>query len=121
MKEKNIQNSALLAVGARRDTFIFRNQTGVFRAMDDPSRIIKVGNPGAPDTIGVVELVITADMVGKVIGVAVAAEMKTVKGRQSEQQRNWQAAFEARGGKYRLIRSEAEMLAFVEDVKSGRC
>ena len=119
MSEKNTQNAALLLVGARHDVMIWRNQTGKFLSMDG-QRVVKVGNPGAPDALGVVQVTITPDMVGKTIGVAIAPEFKTQTGRQSDRQKDWQAAFEKRGGIYRLIRSPGELVQLVEDVKHGR-
>lgn len=83
---------------------VWRNNTGKFRAMNDPQRIVTVGQVGSADIIGVRPIVITADMVGKTIGQAVAVEVKTDKGRQSDAQKLWQQAFERHGGKYELTR-----------------
>jgi hypothetical protein len=118
--ETKIQNSALLAVGQRSDVLAMRLQSGVFRAYDDPDKIVRIGQPGLPDTMMLVATQITPEMVGKTIAVAVAAEIKTARGRQSEAQRNWQAAFEARGGVYRLIRSPDEMVALADEVQRGK-
>ena len=117
--ETKVQNAALLAVGQRPDVLAMRLQSGVFRAYDDPDKIVRIGQPGLPDTMMLVATQITPDMIGKTIAVAVAAEIKTAKGRQSEAQRNWQAAFEARGGIYRLIRSPGEMAALADEVQRG--
>ena len=68
----------------------------------------------------IVAVTITPDMVGKTIGVAVQPEFKTSRGKQRERQEDWQRAVEQRGGIYRLVRSAAEMLRLVEDVKRGR-
>lgn len=119
-QETNIQNSAFLTVGTDPAVMVWRNQTGVFRAMDDPARVIKVGNKGAPDALGVVAVTITPDMVGKTIGVAIAPEFKTSRGRASADQINWGKAFTRRGGQWRLIRSAEEMRAFIEGVKRGQ-
>ena len=119
MSEKNTQNAALLLVGARHDVMIWRNQTGKFLSMDG-QRVVKVGNPGAADAIGVVAVTITPDMVGKTIGVAIAPEFKARRGKQADEQKDWQAAFERRGGVYRLIRQPEELVTMVEDVKHGR-
>lgn len=113
-------NPALLEVGARPDVMIWKQPVGLFRSLNDPNRKVMVGTPGQADSIAVVAVVITAEMVGKTIGVAVAPEFKTAKGTQSEKQKNWQAAFQRRGGVYRLVRSAAEMLALVDDVQAGR-
>ena len=118
--ETKIQNRALLAVGCRADVLATRLQSGVFRSYDDPERIVKVGDPGIADTMVFVATVITPDMVGKTIAIPAAAEIKTATGRQSKSQKEWQAAFEGRGGIYRVIRTPEEMVAYVEDVKAGR-
>lgn len=118
--ETRIQGKALLAVGQRPDVLAMRLQSGVFRAYDDPSKIIRVGQPGLPDTMMVVAVTIDPSMVGKTVAVAVAAEIKTNRGRQSEAQRNWQAAFERRGGIYELVRSPDEMTDLVERVQRGQ-
>lgn len=118
---RTVQNPALLAVGARPDVLIWRQQVGVFRAVDSPERIVRIGQPGMADAGAIVRVTITPDMVGKTIGVAVQPEFKTATGRQREAQGHWQAAVEARGGVYRLVRSPAEMVDLVEDVQRGRC
>ena len=92
----------------------------MFRAFDDPTKMVRVGQPGMADSLAVVAVTITPEMVGRTVGLAVAAEFKTNTGRQSEAQRNWQRAFEQRGGIYRLIRNTADMLALVSDVQAGR-
>lgn len=119
-RETNIQNSALLAVGLRQDVLAMRLQSGVFRRMDAPKQFVRVGEPGIADTMLIVAVQISPDMVGRTIGVAVAAEIKTDTGRQSTPQKNWQAAVEKRGGIYRLVRSAEDMLNLVEDVQHGR-
>jgi len=117
--ETKIQNSALLAVGARPDVLAMRLQSGVFRAYDDPDKIVRIGQPGLPDTMMLVATEITPEMVGKTVAVAVAAEIKTAQGRQSDAQRAWQRAFEARGGTYELVRSPDQMIALVDRVQRG--
>ena len=111
----------MLEVGCDPDVLVWRQQVGNFRAMDNPNRIVKIGVPGMSDAMMIVRVKITPEMVGKEIGVAVAPEFKVPRsGRQSDKQKLWQASFERRGGIYRLIRSAAEMLALVRDVKEGR-
>ncbi len=116
--EKNIQNASLLAIGCRSDCMVWRNHTGVFKTMDE-SRTVVVGIPGAADSLGVVAVTITEAMVGKTIGVAVAIEFKTKTGRQTQVQKDWQAAFESRGGKYFIVRSETEMKDAIWLVQNG--
>lgn len=115
-----VAHPALLAVGARPDVMVWKQNVGTLRAYDDPSKIIKVGVPGMSDSMAVVAVQITPEMVGKTIGVAVAAEFKTNTGRQRPGQREWQAAFTKRGGIYRLVRSAAEMIELIDDVQAGR-
>lgn len=120
-QETVIQQDAMLSVGCDTGVLVWRQQVGTFRSMDNPNRIVRIGVPGMSDSMMVVRMKITPDMVGREIGVAVAAEFKVPKsGRQSAAQKNWQKAFQARGGIYRLIRSAAEMVALVRDVREGR-
>lgn len=116
--EKNIQNASLLAIGSDPDVLAMRLQSGIFRSMDDPNRIVKVGTPGVSDSVAIVKVTVTPDMVGKSLAVIAAAEFKTAKGKQREAQIKWQEAFEKRGGKYRLIRSPEEMRSFIDEVKT---
>ena len=116
---RTVQNPALVAVGARPDVLVWRQQSGLFRAYEDPDRLVRVGQPGMSDALAVVAVKITSDMVGKTIGVAVAPEFKAGRGQQSQPQRDWQAAFEKRGGVYAVIRSAAEMVGLVDRVQRG--
>lgn len=118
-RETKIQNSCLLAVGRRKDTLVWRQHVGRYRHLNQPDLVVSIGTPGMADCLGVVACKITPDMVGKVVGVAVAAEFKTAKGKQAEHQQAWQRAFEQRGGVYRLVRDPAEMAQLVEDVTNG--
>lgn len=120
--ETNIQNECLIAVGAKPEVMIWRNQTGVFRAMDNPDRVVKVGQKGAPDTLAVVGCVITQEMVGKMVGLAVAIEFKTPRkgSKTSEAQNLWREAFAGRGGYYDVVRSSEEMKRAIEYVASGK-
>lgn len=117
---RTVQNPALLAVGARPDVLVWRQQCGLFRQYAPPYNPVYVGTKGIADSMAVVAVTITPDMVGKTIGVAVAPEFKTTKGTQSESQKLWQAAFQSRGGVYRLVRNDADMLALIDDVQAGR-
>lgn len=114
------QNPAMLAVGQRPDVLVWRQQSGLYRAYDDPERLVRVGLPGMSDAGMIVAVKITPDMVGKTIGVACQPEFKTYKGRQSLAQFSWQQAVEQRGGAYQLVRSADDMLAMVERVQRGQ-
>lgn len=117
--ETRIQNESMLRIGLRRDVMAWRQQVGKYRKLEQPSMVVSIGTPGMSDTMLVVAVKITADMVGKTVGAAVGAEFKTPTGRQSEQQKKWQRAFEARGGIYRLVRSPEEMESLVAEVQRG--
>jgi hypothetical protein len=99
---------------------VWKQPVGLFRALEDPSRKVMVGTPGQSDSMAVVAVTITPDMVGKTIGVAVAPEFKAARGKQSDRQKLWQAAFEKRGGIYALVRSPEDMVDLVERVKRGQ-
>ena len=98
---------------------VWRQQSGVFRAYDDPTRIVRVGQPGMSDAGMIVAVTITPDMVGKTIGVAVQPEFKTSTGRASENQKAWRTAVEARGGVWDLVRTPDQMVALVDRVQRG--
>lgn len=116
---REVQNPALVAVGARPDVLVWRQQSGLFRSYDNPDRVVRVGTPGMADSMMVVAVTITPEMVGKTVGVAVAPEFKTTKGSLSEKQGLWRTAFEKRGGIFAVVRSAAEMVGLVERVKRG--
>jgi hypothetical protein len=121
-----VQNPALLEVGARPDVLVWRQQSGLFRAYDDTEKIVRIGMPGLSDSMAVVAVTITPDMVGQTVGVAVAPEFKVAArpgrraGTQSDAQAGFQRAFEQRGGVYRLVRSADDMRQLVADVQSGQ-
>ena len=119
MSESSIQKRALAALGARDGVLVWRQQSGTFRALEDPSRIVKVGMLGISDALAVVGVEVTPEMVGNKIGVAVGIEFKAEKGRQSDAQKRWQKSFEACGGIYAIVRSVEDAVALVERVKKG--
>lgn len=118
--ETKIQNACFLAASRHPDVLVFRQQSGVFRAMNDNNRVVRVGVPGMADSGMIVPVTITADMVGQTVGIAVQAEFKTRTGKQAEAQHTWQAAVRRCAGIYRLVRSATEMEALIQDVKSGK-
>ena len=100
--EAVIQQNIRLALGMRDDIFMFRINVGVFRPLHgDQKRAIRSAPDGTPDLLGVMAP-----------GKAFAIEVKTARGQQRDAQKNWQKAWEKRGGIYILARS-------VEDVYKG--
>ena len=55
----------------------------------------------------------TADILGVVNGRSVALEVKTRTGKQRDSQAHWQAAWEAAGGLYAIVRSVGEAVSTV--------
>ena len=91
MTEAATQRQLLAILGPVAGLHVERTNTGV--AVDPRTgRHVRFGTPGAPDVRVTVA------------GLAVAVECKSSTGRQSEQQRRWQAAHEAAGGVYLLCR-----------------
>jgi hypothetical protein len=113
-----VQHPAMLLAGSRPDVLVFRQQSGLF--LTHAGTPCRVGLPGMADMGLIVATVITPDMVGRTVGVAVQAEAKTPAGRQSEAQVLWQRAVEQRGGVYRIVRSADDMRQLIADVQSGR-
>lgn len=107
-EETNIQNKIMLEMSSR-GAMVWRNQTGKFRAMNDPNRIVSVGQIGSSDILACVPTLITLEMVGKTVGLCVAVEVKTETGKQRPDQKKWQSAFERHGGRYILARSVEEL------------
>lgn len=75
---------------------------------------VRFGLPGSADILGIVRL----NVAGRPIGALLAVECKTKVGRQSEQQRRFEAMVRAFGGCYVLARSAAEAVESVEAFKS---
>jgi len=63
---------------------------------------IKFGYVGSSDTIGIVPIRITSEMVGKTVGVATCVEFKTKTGRQSKDQKKFQSHVERYRGVYTI-------------------
>jgi hypothetical protein len=71
------------------------------------ARPITFGLPGSGDILGVAR------------GFGFALEAKTETGRQSDQQKKFQAAFERAGGRYGLFRSAEEAVALMGGWRDG--
>ena len=102
--ETIIKNKILIALGRIAGMF-WNHPTGVAQSLTPPYAKVRYGLNGSPDIIGVTPVTVTAEMVGRTVGVAVGIEVKTDTGRQSQQQKNFQVAFTKAGGVYILARS----------------
>jgi len=105
VEHTNLVNSILLACGKLSDVMIWKVQVGVFRAMENPKRIVKTGEPGHPDILAV----LGPD------GIAVGIEAKTGNAIQNPAQKAWQKAFCSRGGIYLVARSVDDVLSCFRD------
>jgi hypothetical protein len=104
MSERHIQTDILLALGGRPDLCtVWRNNTGKARPLSTPDVVLTYGLEGSADILGLM-----AD------GRFLAVEVKSETGRQSEQQRRFEAMVTRHGGLYVLARSAAQALAAVE-------
>lgn len=97
MSEAGIQAQILLAIGRMPGLLVWRQNVGKFKL--ETGRMISFGVPGCPDIIGCFR--------GRFIGI----EVKTPAGRQSDQQKHFQAAVERAGGIYILARSVADAVS----------
>ena len=91
MKEKRLQNEILRAFGTKRWMRLWRANTGVAQI---GSRVVRFGVPGQADLTGILPG-----------GVRLEVEVKSDRGRQTEDQRNFQRMIERFGGVYVLARS----------------
>jgi hypothetical protein len=130
--EQAIQSQILVAIGALDGVLVWRQNVGKapsawkrvggfaaarlrgLLSIDDPrplyvssGRLVQYGAPGQPD--------IMAIAAGRFVGI----EVKTEIGRQSANQKIWQAAIEAAGGVYVLARSVSDATRAVEEVRRG--
>jgi len=90
-----------------------RNNIGAYR--DDQGRVIRygVGNPGGSDLIGWTPVLITHEMVGGMLGVFTAIEVKAPRGRPTEAQLNFLRQVQLGGGIAGIARSTQDALALL--------
>lgn len=105
--ETNIMNKIMLKM-SKKGWLVWRNQVGLFKTVDG-TRTVPIGVKGSSDIMAVKPTVITQDMVGQTVGIFVAVEVKTATGRQSKDQKKWQAVAESKGIEYILARSEDDV------------
>lgn len=97
----------MLAVSKLKNVRIFRNNTG----FDATNRVRYGLVTGSSDLIGWQTVTITPEMVGKQVAVFVALEVKTIKGRATDEQKNFINVVNASGGKAAVVRSVTESIA----------
>lgn len=124
MSENELINK-ILQVTNHGDSRLFRNNTGmgwvggpVIRGSNQHAQVypgdvlIRNARPlhtglckGGSDLIGIKKIIITPDMVDKIFGVLVAAEVKTGKAKATEEQRNFLRLINQFGGLADVVRS----------------
>jgi hypothetical protein len=112
VSEAAIQQQIRLAL-SRAGSVMHRNNIGAYR--DDQGRVIRygVGNPGGSDLIGWTPVLITHEMVGGMLGVFTAIEVKAPKGRPTEAQLNFLRQVQLGGGIAGIARSTQDALALL--------
>ena len=100
MSESQIMQDILVAVSALPETLVWRHNTGI--GVTPARTILRAGLVGSADIIGVSR------------GRAIAIEVKTPTGKQSEHQRKFEAAWRRAGGQYVLARSVSDALAALQ-------
>lgn len=104
--EQAIQQEIRLALGhgAMR---LFRNNTGALR--DESGRLVRFGLcEGSSDLIGLRRVEVTEELLGQMVGQFVALEVKTARGRVTEQQERFLAMVRQMGGVAEVVRSVEE-------------
>ncbi len=78
------------------------------------ARAFHAGHPGIADLGGWRPVVITADMIGSVIAQRLEVEVKTARGRATDEQRAWIDAVNRAGGRAGIARDDDDRAALVK-------
>ena len=113
MSESTIQTAVRLRFSEMRAGILLRYQVGTFWTKD--GRVVKIGEPGVSDLIGITPHVVTEADVGRTIGVFTAIEMKDRKGRTSDVQTNFITKVNSLGGLGAVVRSVEDMESLVTE------
>ncbi len=115
MREAEIQDRVRLELGdpTKYPLILWRNNTGQMIDANGRRVVFGCGGKGAADLIG-----IWTHADGR--GQFVAIELKVEKGKQTPEQRTYQALIESRGGIYAVVRSVDEARQWAEEMRSKR-
>jgi len=106
MTEQDIMRSIMLASHGCR---LWRNNTGAIK--DETGRLVRFGLcKGSSDIIGITPVTITPDMIGKRVGIFTAIEVKTPKGKATDEQINFIQRVRDLGGFAGVARSVEDAL-----------
>lgn len=133
MNENEVMKKIMLALGRLPFLRIFRNNTGMAYVgektgefLKDGSRYITLRNPrvfhaglceGSSDLIGWRAITITPEMVGQQIAVFTALEVKTEKGRATQEQINFIENVRRAGGIAGVARNSDDAMQIIIDIK----
>lgn len=107
VSEGQLQDAIRLALGCMPDVTLWRNNVGHAVMTGNRRVTFGVGGPGGSDLIGMFR------------GRFLAIEIKTPRGRQSPEQRQFQQLVESKGGVYLMPRSVQHATSMLEALRSG--
>lgn len=118
-EEANIEKEVVLAASEDGNR-LFRNNVGAYKDRRGVWIKYGVGGVGGSDELGWTAITITPEMVGRVIPVFTAVEIKSAKGRVRKEQEMFIGSVKRGGGIAGVVRSVDNYRAMVEDWKCGR-
>jgi hypothetical protein len=101
---ESVLMAEIMLAMSERGLLVWRQHVGTYRPIHGGAPI-KMGLTGMSDIGAIVPRVVTPEMVGTTIGLAVQVEVKTATGRESEAQATWGQVVRNKGGVYVLARS----------------
>lgn len=108
-REAEIQSACLSYLAMLPDAMFWRSNTGAFKGeYKGRRRFIRYGVAGQPDIQGIYR--------GRYIGL----EVKTPKGKQNDNQIEFEGRVKSAGGFYRVVRSIDDLIAAVAEIKEGK-
>lgn len=115
--ESTIQADIRKAVGLLSHVRLWRNNSGVL--YDGTGRPVRygVGQPGGSDLIGLTQIVVTPEMVGRTLAVFTAAEVKRPKAKVPQAQLDFLAFIRDFGGIAGVVRSAEDALTLVAEAR----
>ncbi len=111
--ETNLQARLWKAASESPDVRLFRNNVGTCKAAD--GRFVRFGLcPGSSDLIGLKSVTITPDMVGQRVALFCAVEVKTPRGRVTDEQQRFLDFVQRSGGLAGVARSTDDLKTILE-------
>ena len=119
MREHLIQTAVMAVLNSRESPCrVWRNNVGGY--YDARGVYVSYGlAKGSADLIGLVQVTITPEMVGRTVALFLSDEIKAAKGRLSPEQEAWERTMGKLHAVHQLHRSEEEAREFLRKVKDG--